>query len=122
MKIAINRCFGGFDLSDAVYEVLISKGWQVTKYNEQGHYENDDAKIVDGGDRWNGLCSRYSLVGSDQDYRTNPDLIEVIEQLGEKANGRFGSIKIVEVPDDVEWEIDEYDGLETIHEQHRVWS
>ena len=27
-----------------------------------------------------------------------------------------------EIPDDVEWEIDDYDGIETIHEVHRSWS
>jgi len=31
-------------------------------------------------------------------------------------------LKIIEIPEDVDWEVDEYDGLETIHEKHRSWS
>ena len=53
--------------------------------------------------------------------RTDKDMIEVIEQLGRKANGKLSDLVIVEVPDDVEWEIDDYDGMETVHEVHRSW-
>jgi hypothetical protein len=42
--------------------------------------------------------------------------------MGEMVNGRFSNLKIVEIPDDVEWQIDDYDGMETIHEKHRMWS
>ncbi len=54
--------------------------------------------------------------------RSHPLLIKVCEQLGEKANGRFADLKIVEIPDGIEYEIDEYDGLESIHEKHQSWS
>ena len=40
----------------------------------------------------------------------------------EQNDGKFSYLKIVEIPDDVEWEIDDYDGIETIHEVHRSWS
>ena len=53
--------------------------------------------------------------------RTNPLLIQVIEELGERANNRFSKLEIVEIPDDVKWQIDEYDGWESIHEVHREW-
>ena len=53
--------------------------------------------------------------------RTDEDLIAVIEELGSDADGRFGDLKIVDIPDGVDWEIDEYDGVETIHEVHRSW-
>lgn len=56
------------------------------------------------------------------DSRTDPKLIQVIEELGKKANGSCADLKIVEIPDDVDWEIDDYDGSETIHEKHRSWS
>lgn len=54
--------------------------------------------------------------------RDDPLLIQVIEELGPLANGRFAKLKIVDVPDDVEWEIDDYDGRETVKEKHRSWS
>lgn len=54
--------------------------------------------------------------------RDNPHLVEIVEKLGTDANKRFASLGIVEIPDDVEWEISDYDGVETIHEKHRSWS
>ena len=53
--------------------------------------------------------------------RTDKKLVECVETLGEKADGYCAELKVVEIPDDVNWEIDEYDGLESIHEVHRVW-
>ena len=34
----------------------------------------------------------------------------------------LAKLKIVEIPDDVEWIIEEYDGKEWIAEDHRRWS
>ena len=56
------------------------------------------------------------------DNRADPDLIAVVEKLGEKAGGSCADLKIVEIPDDADWEIDEYDGLEHIAEKHRTWA
>lgn len=69
---------------------------------------------------WNELYSKHNLNTRPED-RTCPKLIKVVEKLGKKANGRSASLSIVEIPDGVEWEIDEYDGSETIHEKHRSW-
>ena len=54
--------------------------------------------------------------------RDDPYLIQIVEELGEEVNNRFSKLKIVEIPDDAEWEICEYDGQEWIAEKHRVWS
>lgn len=53
--------------------------------------------------------------------RTNPELVKCVETLGEYADGMCAKLKVVDIPDDVDWEIDEYDGLESVHEKHRVW-
>lgn len=54
--------------------------------------------------------------------RTDEDLVKVVETLGsEKASGRLSQLQVVEIPDDVVWELDEYDGIETVHEIHRSW-
>ena len=47
--------------------------------------------------------------------RQDETLIEVVEELGEKASGRFGSLKVVEIPDNSFYIIDEYDGIETLY-------
>ena len=62
------------------------------------------------------------ISGRDFAYRTDPRLIAAVEKIGyEKANGDLADLEIVEIPDDVEWEIQEYDGWESIHEKHRSW-
>ena len=53
--------------------------------------------------------------------RTDPILIQVVETLGAEANGRFAKLRIIEIPDDIEWEITEYDGMESVEEVHRKW-
>jgi len=56
--------------------------------------------------------------------RTDPDLIAVVERLGEKANGKGCCLKVVEVPDDVDWEIactGDNAEEEVIEERHRTW-
>jgi hypothetical protein len=53
--------------------------------------------------------------------RNNHILVEIVEQLGEAASDGCSKLKVVEIPDDIQWHIHEYDGWETIHEDHRVW-
>lgn len=53
--------------------------------------------------------------------RNDSDLVAVVEELGEAANGRFAKLRVIEIPDGVEWQIEEYDGLEWIAEKHRTW-
>lgn len=54
--------------------------------------------------------------------RTDSKLVECVETLGEAANGRFARLKVVEIPDDINWYLSEYDGIETVEEAHRSWS
>lgn len=55
-------------------------------------------------------------------YRADKRLIYAIEKVGiKKASGVLSCIEIVEIPDGTDWEIDDYDGYETIHEKHRSW-
>ena len=67
-----------------------------------------------------------NLAGTKLEYdgdieRNDLNLIKTIEDLGEEANGRFAKLRIVEIPDDINWEISEYDGMESVEEVHRSW-
>ena len=54
--------------------------------------------------------------------RTNKKLIEFIEKYGsDRASGDVAKLKIVEIPKGVEWEIEDYDGIEWVAEKHRCW-
>ena len=44
-----------------------------------------------------------------------------MQKLGAKANGLYTTLKIVEIPDDVEWRVDAVNGKEIIREKHRIW-
>ena len=100
MKVAINKCYGGFSPSDVLFKLLISKGWSVTTYDEEGVLRDPNARIVDGGESNFRGFPRYYFVGDRDEVklRTDPDLIEAIEVLGEAASGRAGNLQIVEVP------------------------
>ena len=136
MKIIINKCYGGFGLSEAAYERLIELGIPVQAYIEQkrgtdGLYhpepKNDGKVIFDRSigeskfDKTMLSFARYWDAWSDIDKRTDPLVIQVVEELGVKANGPHAELCIVEIPDDIEWEIYEYDGMEHIAEKHRTW-
>ena len=91
-------------------------------------------EVIFGGNhkRWNELTNkergkqnklyRKHSIGMRDPERNDPDLIKVVEELGEKANGECAKLKIVEIPDGIEWEISEYDGIESVEEKHRSWN
>ena len=141
MKIVINSQYGGFSLSLlAIKEYLKLKGKDAFFYEMK--YENgkciykkieDDRNTLfiscytkDLGDWFEDYISnkendKYYFSSRDID-RTDKDLIKVIEKLKEKADGPCASLKIVEIPDDVDYEIEEYDGNEWVAEKHRTWA
>lgn len=145
MKVVINRCFGGFGLSEKAYEKLIEWGVPVRKYIEQVRGEdgrwlpetpNDGEIIFDreltplGENDFNDIYHRYKGVSRaadrywdtwTSDSRTHPLIIRAVEELGPSASSWAASLEIVEVPDDAEWEIDEYNGYEHVAEKHRTW-
>lgn len=80
-------------------------------------------------EKWRAEDGDYRRINSMDWYfspgdvpRDDPDLIAVVEELGRAADGRHANLEIVEIPDGVEWQIEEYDGLEHVAEKHRVWS
>lgn len=93
-KVVINTCYGGFSLSDSARNLYYQKlGRTVHEWLDH-------------------------LIPRD-----DPMLIETVEELGvEKASGIHARLKIVEIPEDVEWHIYEYDGNECVAENHRTWS
>lgn len=119
MKIAINNCFGGFGLSDeAMMRYAELKG--MTLYPEDtGSYKLYWTCPADQREKEG--TGRESIIFSNDIPRDDIHLIQVIEELGEKANGNFSDLKITEIPDDVDWYISEYDGNEHVAENHRTW-
>ena len=134
-KIVINNCYGGFNLSEkglTRYLELKGKNAFFYKYNFDSRKYT---KVPRGKDDFFSTCftEDYGDIVSDSEVneddifsvrkinRADPDLISVIEELGEEANGHYASLKIIEIPSDVKWTIEEYDGLEWVAEEHRTW-
>lgn len=92
MKVIINHVFGGFQLSPA----------GLKRYQEL----SGDTKC----DEW------MSGIG-----RNDKALVQMFEELGDKSSSSPGELKLVEIPDDVAFVIEVYDGREWIAEQHRTW-
>lgn len=114
-KVVINRCFGGFGLSDeAVERYAQLKGITLSKRKKSSaggaHW------YVDGVEDDEHYFSSYSI-----ESRDDPALVQVVEEMGAAANGWAAELAIVEIPDDVEWHIHEYDGSEHVAENHRTW-
>lgn len=131
MKIILNKCYGGFDVSDKAYELYAEKKG-LTLYRYYDDYRNK--KMHKGS----GLMTYYftkdfgdSVERDKIDWKTNlyldsgrrddPILIEVVEELGKKASGSYGNLVVVEIPDGMDYVIDDYDGVETLHENVKVW-
>lgn len=92
-KVVINKCYGGFGLSEEAMRL----------YKQKANLSEDN-NIYD-----------YELE------RDDPFLVEVVEELGEDANTPWSYLKVIELPENLEYYIEEYDGAEHIAERHRTW-
>ena len=61
------------------------------------------------------------LTDADEIDRDDPILVLVVETLGAAASALSDKLVVVDIPDNVEWHIDEYDGMEHVAEDHRTW-
>lgn len=133
MKIVINKCYGGFSLShEATMAYGKALGLNLKAYSSR--YEGKKVTYVPYDEKQPvGFSIHYSTADLNKDGtlpnyfstrnipRNDPKLVEIVEKMGERANGSYAELKIVKIPDDVEWEIDESNGRESIHEVHRSW-
>jgi len=92
-KVVINTCYGGFGLSEESLEDY-KKRKNIT---DENFYHWDIP-------------------------RDCPDLVAMVEEGGTDVDGIYSELKVVNVPDDVNWFIHEYDGMEHVAERHRTWS
>lgn len=137
MKVVINQCYGGFGLSEkAVMRYAEIKG--ITLYPEDATYGKTyytvapEQRQKDIGDgfyklstderiKYNEIASQQSLYDRDIE-RNDPALVQAVEELGSEADGDYAKLSVTDIPDDVDWYIEEYDGKEWVAETHRTWS
>jgi hypothetical protein len=54
--------------------------------------------------------------------RDDPILVKIVQEMGNDVHGFFANLKIVEIPAEIDWQVDQHDGLEWISEKHRTWN
>jgi len=142
MKIVINKCFGGFCLSDKAVEMIMKrKGFDCFRYAHTKYKHSDGVNeferrednsenkmfpiiyysVKDLGEKVNELPDDV-VWDNDNISRDDVDLIAVVEELGKEAGSKVSDLVVVEIPDGVTWTIQDYDGVESIHEAHRIWT
>jgi hypothetical protein len=97
MKIVINTCFGGFRLS------------------EEGETR---FQALNNGISFYDVCDELNWSWN---TRTNAILVQLVEENSKLYGGPHSALKVVDVPDDVDWYIHDYDGMEHVAETHRTW-
>ena len=141
-QIVINKCHGGFGLSDnavlrymelagrTVYpeatdsSIMGSTYWLIPEGPER--YNDDEMSAAwhtmtmeerqAANAKWDEQVFRPRDIARD-----DPVLVQTVLELGDEAGSWACVPTVVEIPDDVEWDIEEYDGLEWVAERHRTW-
>ena len=128
-KIVYNSDFGGFSLSvEAIFLYYKKKEIKVYLYKyypEKGQYiginEKDANKISEFYAHFSNknLGNTVSAI-PEENYiyyhdipRHDKDLVAVIEELGERANGTCANLDIMEIDSNL-YRIEDYDGFESI--------
>ena len=112
-KVVINTSYGTFCLSHTAFLQLRELGQQ------NALQEPDIAAHWPAGSR----PDEPSLNQFGRDIpRDDRHLVQVIEKLGAKANGHAAALRVVEIPQDVQWQIEKTNGVEHISETHRTWA
>jgi hypothetical protein len=142
-EIIVNKCYGGFSLSSlAVKRYAEIKGFKIYPYAIDHDYSKG-YKIVKYTLRllkWDlankescvhyvkKLVTTYEELNKDNNYFYDRDiarddliLVQVVKEMKDKANGSYAKLEITKIPSDIEWHIEEYDGMEHVAENHRTW-
>lgn len=142
-KVVINAQYGGFSLSkegmQRYCEIKNIPYWieDDTKFKTMGIFtvwttppetrieskEGEEFYKMSMEDRmaYNRQYSEQTISCRDI-ARDDEALVQLVEEDAEKYAGRCATLKVVDIPDDVKWQIEEYDGYEHVAEQHRTWS
>ena len=127
-KVVYNACYGGFGLSkEAVQRYWELKEQQVWIEDAQWGFtvwlvppeerlkpkNTEEFYAMSFSERvaYNQACSEQTWYDRNVD-RHDPVLVQVVEELGDKANGKYAKLAIAQVSGP--YRIDEYDGFESV--------
>lgn len=126
-EIVINKCFGGFGLSVEAQKKMAETGCEHMKWMPEDEYFKSTESREDR-DKFYKMCEVLGKDGKTlddghdmDDARACPLLVNTVREMGKDADGQHARLKIVDIPDGVEWIVEDYDGQERIAEKHRTW-
>jgi len=102
-KVVYNACYGGFSLSLEAQKMYLEIKGKQPKFHQSKESWDKHWYIDEPYDVYDRYIDRH-----------DPDLVAVVERLGDKASGDFAKLRITEVYGP--YRIDEYDGIETVEE------
>jgi hypothetical protein len=148
MKVVYNSCYGGFGLSQKAkkriaelmgigcyYFKSTPEGYQTVQDGDRRssfrsvftvpnfHELYEEARKKDNNGSYthsNEVYKKYEFPDFRND-RANPILVQVVEELGDEANGDYAELAIAEIPDGAAYIVEEYDGNESVEPGIRSW-
>ena len=140
-KIVINKCFGGFGLSDtAMREWAKRKNYGIVT-DSNGWGAGVFVPVWASPDLCHGIEMPYdeymALAAVDRELaselgspkvidayripRDDGDLVDIVTEMGKASFGDFAQLAVVDIPDGIDWYVEEYDGREHIAQHHQTW-
>lgn len=112
-KIVINKSYDKFSVSHQAFLRLRELGQQdALKETDPGAYWPEAATPREPS------LNQCGILIPRDDLK----LVQVVEELGAAANGHGAELRVVEIPDDVQWEISAEGGIEHVSEVHLTWA
>lgn len=94
MKFVVNKCYGGFGLSE-------------TALRELGIPYTRDGRFV--------YVTDPDIDVNSLRFRSSPELVRLVELDSKEMSGDLADLKVIEIPDNAtDYDLDEYDGVETL--------
>jgi len=131
-KIVYNACYGGFGLSHAALRRWAElKGDTVYDYVDPRYRDRDNSDYhrqlirctPEEYDNASSEVQNEMFISTYDIPRHDPELVQVVEELGEAANGSCARLVIEELDPGTRYRITEYDGYESVETDDSVdWS
>jgi len=125
-KVVYNSCYGGFGFREKIIEWVRENQEELKKQYNDADVENLVEATLKGemyddgsGPKTTDGVSRFEI---ERGNHLLADIVDGETDYSGMINTRHSSLRVAEVPDGVEWVIDEYDGVETVKEKTRSFS
>jgi len=124
-KVVYNACFGGFSIADKAIVWMRKQdadNWdEVTEEDiEQADNATVSGEYYDGGS--GPKKDHHDVLRFPRDNRLLALVVVGETEYEGPVSGQCADLRVAEVPDGVEWTIDEYDGSETVEQQSLTFS